>query len=117
MGEESCEDDSLYKGFYEHYENTNNNPLKINQKLRIGANLEDIRQQQNFQEEFMSRFNEFSLSWRNEAMQLKKIWKYIFFNTFHILFILFISLLICNNNIFKNKMDKKADLETQNSEQ
>ena len=41
--------------------------------LKIDANLEDIRADQNFQEEFMSKFNEFSLSWRKEAMQLKKI--------------------------------------------
>jgi hypothetical protein len=42
--------------------------------LKIGANLENIRGgEQNFQEEFMSKFDEFSLSWRKEAMQLKKI--------------------------------------------
>ena len=33
-------------------------------KINLGANLEDIKVEQNFQDEFMSKFNEFSLSWR-----------------------------------------------------
>jgi hypothetical protein len=33
-------------------------------KISLGKNLEEIKVEQNFQEEFMSKFNEFSLSWR-----------------------------------------------------